>query len=172
MPRLLLSFSNGHRNVLTGRPAGAVAFTAASPAKPFTSLSGACSLSAMLTAVTHLSGREGIRMHIPNKPSGSQAAHVAWRPSFFPGRPVLQFRAGVAAGGVSVADRDRRALQLLKPVTVTATLPFPSPNTSHTTLACSPALTSLVMLLLLRRRRRRRLRRCSRLLLGGTGGGR
>lgn len=87
-------------------------------------------------------------MHIPNKPSGGQAARIAWRPSFFTGKPVLQFGAGMAADGGSVADRDRGTLQLLNTAIVSATLPLPSPNTSHTTLACSPALTSLVMLLL------------------------
>lgn len=88
-------------------------------------------------------------MRIPNKSSGGQAAPIAWRPSFFTGRPVLQFGAGMAAGGACVADRDRGALGLLIMMSM-ATLPLPSPNTSHITLACSPALTSLLLLLLLR----------------------
>ena len=142
VPRLLISFLNSHCDVPM---AGHATVSTAS------SLSGARSLSAMLTAVTRLSGREGIRMHIPNKPS--QAAHIAWRPSFF---SVL-----LAAGG---ADRDRSTLRLLNPVIVRATLPLPSPNTRHTTPACSPALTSLRRLLLLLRRR------YGRLLLGGGGG--
>ncbi|TNN71430.1 hypothetical protein EYF80_018379 [Liparis tanakae] len=96
--------------------AGASIISAALSAKALTSLSGALSLSAMLTAVTHLSGREGIRMHIPNKPSGGQAANIAWRPSFFTGRPVLRFGAGMAAGGGSAADGDRSTLRLLNPV--------------------------------------------------------
>lgn len=146
MPRLLVPFPNSYRDVSVWCAAGTSTRSTALPAKALTSLSGALSLSAMLTAVTHLSGREGIRMHIPNKPSRGQAAHIAWRPSFFTGRPVLQFGAGMAAGGGSVADRDRGALRLLNPVIVSATLPLPSPNTSHTTLGCSPALTSLVML--------------------------
>lgn len=144
VPRLLISFLNSHCDVPM---AGHATVSTAS------SLSGARSLSAMLTAVTRLSGREGIRMHIPNKPS--QAAHIARRPSFF---TVL-----LAAG---VADRDRSTLRLLNPVIVRATLPLPSPNTSHTTPACSPALTSLrrrLLLLLLRRR-------YGQLLLGGGGG--
>lgn len=110
-------------------------------------------------------------MHIPNKPSGGQAAQIAWRPSFFTGWPVLQFGADMAAGGGSVANRDRDALRLLKHVIATATLPLPSPNTSHTTLACSPALTSLVMLLLRWLLLLLLLRWCSCLLLGGVGGG-
>lgn len=145
---LLVSLPNGHGDVPARSTAGpSTLTTTALPAEALASLSGARSLSAMPTAVTHLSGREGIRMHIPNKPSSGQVAHITWRPSFFTGRPVLQFGAGMAAGGGSVADRDRSTLRLLNPVIVSAMMPLPSPNTSHTTFACSPALTSLVMLL-------------------------
>lgn len=73
-------------------------------------------------------------MHIPNKASGGQAGRVARRPSFFTGRPVLQFGADMAA-----------ALGVLIMVSMAA-LPLPSPATRHTTL-CSPPLTSLLLLL-------------------------
>lgn len=171
MPRLLLSFLYGHCDVPTR------CRTTAMPAPALASLSGSAHLRATPTAacLTRLSRKERIRMHVPNEPSGCQAPRVhrrlrTWRPSFFTGRPALQFGAGMdAVVPTCLGDRSgcRRGFGLsLSASPMSAATPLPSPHTSHTTLASS--LTSLVMLLLLLLRHNGRR---GRLLLGGDRGG-